>query len=86
MNVLSQMANEVKSIMSRQPAGAIIHLVETDFGTSKPKLRQATKVAKGRPVLLLVKTNGIVMARCTLPEVRSEIVPFCSRVQGSCSL
>ncbi|XP_063867688.1 alanine--tRNA ligase, mitochondrial-like isoform X1 [Scylla paramamosain] len=63
-----EMANEVKDIMSRQPAGAIIHLVETDFGTSKPKLRQATKIAKDRPILLMVKTNGIVMARCTLPE------------------
>lgn len=70
----SQMTNEVKDIMGRQPAGAIIHLVKTDFGTSKPKLRQATKIAKHRPILLLVRTNEVVMARCTLPEVR-EVVP-----------
>ena len=56
--------------MNKQPTGPIIHLAETDFGTSKPKLRQATKVVKDRPIMLLVKSNGIVMARCTLPEVR----------------
>ncbi|KAG0713122.1 Alanine--tRNA ligase, mitochondrial [Chionoecetes opilio] len=67
-----QMANEVKDLMSKQAAGPIIHLVQTDFGTSKPKLRQATKVAKDRPILLLVKSNGTVMARCTLPQEAAE--------------
>lgn len=72
--LFSQMANEVRAILNEQPDGPIILLVKTDFGTSKPKLRQATKVAKERPILLLVKSNRIVMGRCTLPEVRIDLM------------
>ncbi|XP_068205729.1 alanine--tRNA ligase, mitochondrial isoform X2 [Palaemon carinicauda] len=64
-----QMAVEMEEILREQPHGPVIHLLETDFGTSKAMLIKASKFCKQRPLLVLAKAEGTVVARATLTQV-----------------
>lgn len=63
------MMTEMKQVIDQQQDGPIIHLLKTDFGTSKAVLSKASALAKQRPVLLLAKSEGIIKGRSTIPEV-----------------
>lgn len=63
-----QMIVEMEEILSEQPSGPVVHLLETDFGISKAMLIKASKLCKKRPLLVLAKAEGTVVARATLTQ------------------
>ncbi|XP_042217165.1 alanine--tRNA ligase, mitochondrial-like isoform X2 [Homarus americanus] len=62
------MVNEMKNIIELQQDGPILHLMQTNFGTSKAVLSKATALAKQRPILVLAKSEGVIKGRATIPE------------------
>ncbi|XP_071532512.1 alanine--tRNA ligase, mitochondrial [Panulirus ornatus] len=63
-----EMVSEMQQVIDQQKDGPIIHLLKTDFGTSKAILSKASALAKQRPVLVLAKSEGIIKGRSTIPE------------------
>ncbi|XP_069182668.1 alanine--tRNA ligase, mitochondrial isoform X1 [Procambarus clarkii] len=63
-----EMVKEMMEVIGVKKDGPIIHLLETDFGTSKAVLSKATVLVRQRPMLVLAKSEGIIKGRSIIPE------------------
>lgn len=60
-------------VISKQTSGPIVHLLRTNYGSSRPRLVQGHKLVKDRPMLLLARTGQVVVGRSALPQVRTTL-------------
>ncbi|KAK4304833.1 hypothetical protein Pmani_023237 [Petrolisthes manimaculis] len=72
VNANAEMRNEVLEVISKQKFGPIVHLVKTNYGSSRPRLVQGHKLVKDRPMLLLARTGQVVVGRSALPQAMAE--------------